>query len=282
MKKFKKSIGHITINIIIDTELFDIEYKAFNAFFSSFIYCGEYIPQKYVIEDKEFFYYILTNNNNNKINNNCFLLNKTNNKWMFELMKKLAKFYSSILECTVLHCSSVRIENKNILFMGARRSGKTTMTHYLTINKNGIYLDDDSIYIEKDRYIGFNMPLPMRMCRVKDLNIDKFFVGQTIDTDGILRTLYMPPKRIDCLCPIDAIVFPKYGRDKLNRIEKISKAEAFKNIINNVSSYAEMKTMFLDVKKLALNSDCYEMEYSSSESAYKLLLDQVLNYESNY
>ena len=38
-----------------------------------------------------------------------------------------------------------------------------------------------------------------------------------------------------------------------------------------------MKTMFLDVKKLALNSDCYEMEYSSSESAYKLLLDQVLN-----
>lgn len=92
----------------------------------------------------------------------------------------------------------------------------------------------------------------------------------------------MPPQYASCFPNIDIVVFPQYGADRTNRIKKVPQTDAFKKIINNISRYSEMKTMFLDIKNLAIYCDCYELEYSSSDFAHELLFNEVFHNEKCY
>ena len=262
------------INILIDDSLFQSEYKVLSSLFRSYS-----LPTEKLAEyEKEYFYYIFAKNKSKKAKNTYYTIcDSNNNKWIFKLMKNLEKFYAEILNCTVIHGSCVRVNNKNILFMGKRWSGKTTLTQYLSIHKNGEYLDDDCIYIVNGLYVGFGMPLPLR--NLTNSHADKFFISQTTDTDGIIRDLYAPPQYASYFQTIDIVAFPQYGADKTNRITKVPQTDAFKKIINNISGHGEMKTMFLDIKNLVMGCDCYEIEYSSSDFAHELIFDEVFHNE---
>ena len=269
MKKYNRRIGNIIINILIDDSIFEKKYKIVDSFLRSYSLFTEKIFEC----DKEYFYYIYDKDKSEETKNKyCTICDIHNNDWVFLLMSDLEVFYAQILKCTVIHGSCIRINNKNILFMGERWSGKTTLTQYLAIDKNGEYLDDDCVYVVDSSYIGFAMPLPMR--NVTNLHYNECFIAQTIDSDDIMRTLYSPPKYANHFKSIDIVVFPKYGADSINRIEKMTQAEAFNKIIKNIRAYDEMKTMFIDIKNLATNCDCYNIQYSSSDSAYKLLFSE--------
>ncbi len=274
MKKYKRCIGNVLINILIDDSLFESEYKVLSSLFRSYSLSAE-TP---IVCVKEYFYYIYDNNKSKEAKNIYYsICDPNNNKWIFKLIKNLEKFYAEIFKCTVIHGSCVRVNDKNILFMGKRWSGKTTLTKYLSIHKNGEYLDDDWIYIVDSLYIGFAMPLPIR--NLTNSHVDKYFIAQTTDTDGIIRDLYAPPKCAGYFFNIDIVAFPQYGIDRTNRIKRVPKADAFKKIINNISGHGEMKTMFLDVKNLVTYCDCYEIEYSSSDFAHELLFNEVFHNE---
>ena len=81
--------------------------------------------------------------------------------WISTLMDFLEFCYTSILDCTVLHGSCIRHNDKNILILGERKSGKTTLTNYF-IDNNAIYLDDDAVFLYHQSLIGFNTPISMR------------------------------------------------------------------------------------------------------------------------
>ena len=273
MKNFRRCIHGIIINILVDDMLYEKEKKIFDSILRSYLFPAE----QQNICGKEYYYYVLESYKKSKnLDPHCYVCDTNNNKWIFRLMKNLEEFYADILRCTVIHGSCVSINNKNVLIMGEGWSGKTTLTKYLSLNNSGKYLDDDCIYIVNGLYIGFCMPLPMRNYIKTN---DDFFIAQTMDTEGVTRSLLSPPCCVNCLENIDTVVLPKYLADGKNRINKLAVTDAFKKIINNIRAYDDMKIMYTDVKKLAMNSDCYEMEYVNSESAYKLLCSEVFYYE---
>lgn len=274
MKQYKRCIGSKIISVFIDEMLFERERKIFDLLFASYLFSNEESSGS----NEENYYVYGKNYSEDRKRTPFFICDTDSDRWIFKLMKNLEIFYSKVLKCTVIHGSCVSINDKNILFMGARRSGKTTLTHYLTIEKNGIYLDDDCVYLVDGMYVGFCMPLPMR--DAVDLSYNKFFITKTTDTDGIIRFLYSPQHSIHNVHKIDMVVFPQYGSNRVNCIKKMSSSEAFNRIIKNVRSYSEMKTMFTDIKKLATTANCYDLQYSNSDFAYDLLYDEVFRNES--
>lgn len=189
-------------------------------------------------------------------------------------MSDLEMFYIAALQGTVLHASCVKVKNRVLLLIGERYAGKTTLTKYL-VEQNGEYLNDDCIYVVDKSYVGFGMPLPVRWDGNKNFNSTDF-LSKTVDTDGVVRILYKPCMIAKSYNKIDAVIFPKYILKEDGFVKWISKAEAFKHIMNSVRSYKEMKTMFMDLHDLVRNAACYRMVYADSETAYKMLCEEVL------
>lgn len=273
MKKFRRKIGYITINVIIEYKLYIKKSKIFNSLFRTYSYC-EIIPYS----NNEYFYYIYDAENpdiNIKENQYFSKCNIYDDKWIFVLIKDLEDFYSQILTTTIIHGSCVRINGKSVLLVGKRWSGKTTLTHFFLTGNECEYLGDDAIYIFDNYYIGFGMPLPMRTIDNKLMN-SKYIISKTIDSEQIVRTLFSPPHVISCLEHIDIIVIPQYNYNCNSEeyIEKLTQYDSFNEIIKNISSHKNMVQLFNDVKKLAINAETFKINYRSSESAYQLLFCQ--------
>ena len=184
-------------------------------------------------------------------------------------MDSLDAFYAKALGCTVIHGSCIQVKGKNILLVGKRLSGKTTLSQYLTLEKGGKFLHDDCIYVVDKTYVGFNMPLPVRS--VRNSRCENYFIGQTIDFDGVTRYLYSPLSCVSEMQNVDFIVFPTYNTSGENRIDKLSNAYTFKVIINNIRQHGKMKIMFNDINHLVTFSKSYKIKYTSSERAYDFL-----------
>lgn len=203
---------------------------------------------------------------------NCpysYICNPKYDNWFFLLIQKLEEFYSLVLKSTVIHGSCVKINGKTILLIGTRHSGKTTLTQFLSIEKKGKYLDDDCIYILNGSYYGFNMPLPMR--NKPSNSLDKYYMCQTVDSDGFQRFLYYPPRCISSIEKIDTVIFPKYIQNGKCLKRKLTKGEAYDLVLNNIRSYKTMATIFNDIKNLINTSDSFYIEYPNSNAAYHML-----------
>lgn len=224
-------------------------------------------------------YYIISDHNELTIKDYTYYseCNFDNPNWRFRLIKELEIFYGKVLNSIVLHGSCVRYLKKNILLLGARRSGKTTLTHYLSIEKNGTYIDDDCVYFNENSIIGFSMPLPIRDSTICPKS--SFFIAKTLDTDGIDRTLFLPPQYLGCISDIDVIVFPLYNKDGKNEIRQMSKDSAFKTIMSNIRSHNNMENLFKICKRLVYGCLCFELRYTSSENACALI-EKELYYET--
>lgn len=269
MKRFYRNIGEITIHIWIDD---DIWLRAGTEI--------GFLLRTYCPDDNEnqmnvlgYTYYIHDKGNESKINCERHYDCDINAKdWMFNLINDLETFYSDVLKCTTIHGSCIRVKGKTILLVGERYSGKTTLTHYFTVGMEEEYLSDDCVYLVNDHCLGFAMPLPMR--ELQEEYGEKKYFTQTIDSDGVLRSLYIPPKYVKQLPQVNYIIFPKYARDGKNEIRIIPKGEAFKQLTHNVRGHGEFRRVFEDVKAMVLNAECYMANYTSCTMLYDLLLQR--------
>ena len=267
MKKYCRYIGKVQISIFIEESLYKKYHTIFKSLFRTYISANEESHGYY----EEYIYYILSSNYDQLDKNHRLTVCDTqNDSWIFTLISDLDEFYAEVLRCTVLHGSCLQINGKNILLIGERWSGKTTLTRYLTINKNGFFLNDDSIYLIDNTIIGFGMPLPIRNAKINDY--EDYFVAQTTDSDDVVRFLYSPPNIINDCNTIDAIIFPKYILSGRTYIKKTTKGDTFNTLIKKVRFYGTMGAMFDDIKKLSQLSDCYSIEYSSCSIVYDLLI----------
>ncbi len=157
--------------------------------------------------------------------------------------------------------------------MGERKSGKTTLTYFLTCVKSNYFLDDDCLYILNRKYYGFNMPISIREPYILPSALSFNMVCRTMDDDETYRTLIKAQNQLDHFDNIDYIIFPKFERNASDEILKIPESILFKKIINNVRSDKDMYTTYKDVYNLIHNvKGAYSIKYSSSESAYRTLL----------
>ena len=265
MKKYYRLIDEVRVNICIEDGIYNQEKDVFDCIFKSYSTCDS----SKMSFRKEFYYHIQSSENllENRLHYGM-VCDVNSEQWIFLLISDLENFYLEILNCTVIHGSCVRINGKNILIIGERWSGKTTLTYFLTIENEGEYLSDDCIYIFNDKYIGLGMPLPMRDITNTD---SKYIIARTVDEEQQRRILFQPPRVIKSLSNIEMVIFPKYNPNAKNDIKKISCKEAFDNIILNVRAHCQVKSMFKDIIRLATKSDNYIIDYSDSPSAYYML-----------
>lgn len=268
MMHYGRCIGGFVIHVILDNSLYEEEQGVFDAILSSFSLVSEPIAE----EQNANTYYIMDSRRSTAVvRRHWTVCNLRNADWIFVLTSNLEFFFAGVLKCTVVHSSCVKIHGQSLLLMGERFSGKTSLTKYLSIDRNGEYIDDDCVYIVENEYIGFCLPLPMR--NVLSTKGDEHIIGQTTDEDGILRTLYSPPNFVSHLPSVEVIAFLKYNQNGINSIRKMTMAEAFNQVIKNIRRHSGMKTMFTDINHLVSNARCYVVEYTQSDLAYNMMFD---------
>lgn len=266
MKKFFRKVLNSIICVEVQDRVYNYDSDTIEALFRTF--------KTNPIEDDgtKFNYYIFSDDSEEMVfNDNTYgtKCNFENSCWKFRLIKDLEIFYGRVLNFIVVHGSCVRYLNKNILLLGTRWSGKTTLTHYISIEMDGVYLADDSVYISGSSIVGFSMPLPIRnpdVCSKKS-----FFLSKTRDSDGVERMLFLPPNYLGNLSGVDIILFPKYEENGENSIRRINEIDAFKSIISNIQSHDKISNLFDTCRKLAQSCLCFELRYTSSENACALI-----------
>lgn len=272
MKKFYRKIENITICIFVDNNIYDRFSIVLHSILRSFSICTDDSNES----ESSYNFYIISEKDRNKYpsDNRYVILDINDDSWMFELINDLEVFYTDTLKCTVLHGACISIYGKNLLLIGERHAGKTTLTSYLTICRRGEYISDDSVYLVNSGYLGFCMPLPMRNMVLENSKNDynQYILARTTDGDQVKRTLLHPPKVVDTVNDIDIVLFPKYSKNAISKIQAITSSNAFKLLIKNVHSYSNMKNMFTDIKVLSTHAKSYQIEYPDSHSAYEMLL----------
>lgn len=267
MVKLYRKFGNVISNIIIDDMVWEEAGQMLNSLFRTYTISYGENNEGYRVYN----YYIVNKNSGNQVyGDRFFMFDTNNNHCYFSLINDLEDYYIEMLEGTVLHGSCLRVAGKTLLFLGERHSGKTTLTQFFTMIKDGEYLNDDCVYIAGSAYVGFGMPLPLRSL-VNMTKLDQGCLAETIDFDGVRRTLYLPPNYLDTVSNIDCVIFPKYNQNGKNELSKLSKGEAFNRIMQNVRAYCDMKNMFRDINILVSSATCYCVEYTECRIVNELL-----------
>ncbi len=263
MLYFKRTINDTTLKLHIDKNLYLKNVGLFETLLST--YKKTFLDTKNESTDNDIALEIVSGNTFKKCIDKApyrIFCNAIDKHFAFQLIGALEDWYANILNCTIIHGSCVRLNNKNILLIGERKSGKTTLTSYLSLVLHAEYIDDDCVYISKSKYIGFNMPISVR--ENVDQLMESNMVGETFDGET-MRTIYYPPKTSPSVHNIDVVILPKYNNEN-DFVRKLDKSEAFKTIINNVRHSKDMCTLFQDINNLLKNTKVYEVAYRNTNN----------------
>ena len=187
--------------------------------------------------------------------------------WISTLMDFLEFCYTSILDCTVLHGSCIRHNDKNILILGERKSGKTTLTNYF-IDNNAIYLDDDAVFLYHQSLIGFNTPIRMRK------NTDNLMLLAKIDdADNEVRYIYSMERHniINYITKPDVVIFVKYKRNVTLTATRINGFYLINRIIFNVKDNSSLMGIYHDISNYFIDFPAYHIQYSSCHDVMKII-----------
>ncbi len=177
----------------------------------------------------------------------------------FRLVNVVRGYIEGNLQCTILHGSLVQMNKKNILIMGTRMSGKTTLVRLLLKEFDAWYVDDDCVYIVESMYRGFHMPVFVRGGEYSCTT------HTTIDEENVVRQVYVPEKRIEAVKGIDVILFPHFRKGNELTVQKVKGFDLFHAIINNTRNHCDKKQLMYDIVRLASQTDAYEIAFGDSE-----------------
>lgn len=259
--------------ILVDEYILEQCEEKINLILNSFKFSPSYMLDGYSVHS----FFIIQEKDKKKYStqNKYAINNLENDKWILELINDLDVFVTEVLKCTVLHGSCIKLNEKNVLLLGERWSGKTTLAYYLSTECDGEYVSDDCVYIVNKHYYGLCTPLPIRNYEHINAKYGKNILTSVMDSDNVLRTLLLPPKVLGAVPNIDVVLLPQYISNGERKIIKRSPSEAFKAIIKNVHSFKDMRSMYLDIIALSNNAQIYSMTYSNSQSAYNMLMNHV-------
>lgn len=194
--------------------------------------------------------------------------------WFFNLMAMLEQHYADILKCTVLHGSCFSIGKKNIILLGDRKSGKSTLTKLLIDRRSATYLDEDAIFLVGEKIYGLNFPICLRQIAENDRNP----LSLVVDCDGELRYIYIPSDKTSFFDRIDVLLFPHFNNE-IEHIHYDISTGSLGAIIKNVKKSYTIKGLYNDIATHFKSTKAYDIHYSNSESAI-LAIDKILGMET--
>lgn len=263
-----REIQNQKLYVFVSVKLYNENTQLFNSVFSTF-----QIGNKEAFPNEHSDNILFIHSNEETLNPSAFQhisCDTSNSQWKYWMIFDLESWLSNSLNCTVLHAGSLELCGKNIILLANSMCGKTTLLYYLCKNKSAKYLDDDSIYLINNSFYGFNFPIALRN------NLDKNNEDTISFTDDAVmknRKLVMPREKVNKFEKTDLILFPKYSPLAENFSKKIQGAELFSSIMNNVRASKNISSLYNDIRILSKNSIAYEIHYSNSENAYKLIND---------
>lgn len=261
----QREIDDITLIAYIDIDLYRENALLFDCLFSTFSICSPLLNQEnamYIISSENICFF-------DPNVTNLIVCDTSNKNWGLQLIGALEDWYANTLNCTIIHGSCVLLNNKGVLIIGKRKAGKTTLTSYLTLKKDAVYLDDDCVYIVNKKCIGFNMPISVRN-NIDDLNKENMMV-EFIDGEKISRKLFRARFSLKEISKIDTIIFPCFFESEEGNIAPIERGELYKEILVNIRHSADSETMFMDICDLVKKSRAYQIKYNNSKMAYQLI-----------
>ncbi len=261
MHFYKRNCENKKINICVSDTLFDGNGKLFSSIFKTF--SKELISQ---IPDNTLYLCSIEEKNGNK-SYPCIFCDTKNPQWKYWLMYEVESWIINCLDCTVLHSAGIQLCGKTITLIGQSLSGKSTLTHYLCSQEGGKYLDDDCVYLYKDKIWGFNFPMALRAPQ----DYCQGIIGYTDDAVMKNRCLVDIDNNIQLSEKIDIILFPHYNKYGENTIEKVPASNLYVLILNNIRHKKNMAALYSDAGHIISGVRGYDLSYTSSDNAINLI-----------
>ncbi|MDR3046777.1 MAG: hypothetical protein LBU51_04065 [Bacteroidales bacterium] len=234
------------------------------------------VLQEYEIHDNVYIDCVEKTNSNDTL-----IASSLSDRYIFKWY--ISKFIIKILynDCIAIHASSVKINNKSILFVGNKDSGKSTLSLALLLWENASFVSDDITLLSPNKSkinvtglfnglnINNNEVNNIRVCRRSNIyERSNYKKRLTINDEYTLN---------DAI--IDYIIFPKTYENK-STIKKISTQKG----VNNLSKYIMSNekdgiNMELLSEMNFKNIVFFEMLNNSDiNNNVKILLDEIEKY----
>lgn len=188
-----------------------------------------------------------------------YIYDITNGDWIFGLLTDVETYVINELKITVFHGAAVCRNDHIVLIIGKRKSGKSTLTHFL-IESGWKLIDDDCIYFDRDSVLGLGFPL-----RLRKVIFDSERIFTTcVDMDGERRYLLSASSYKLCAKAKNiTIIFPTYMPGMTFFKEEISKMQLFTVLLQNIRYSVDEKSSVNDVVQLMrIANGGYSVAYS--------------------
>lgn len=209
------------------------------------------------------------------IESEIYMYDVASNDWIFELLTDVETYIINKLKITVFHGAAVCRNEHLVLIIGKRKSGKSTLTHFLVENGWNL-IDDDCIYFDTDSVFGMGFPLRLR----KMIYDSKRVFATCMDLDGEKRHLLSAPYYSLCVKTEEVtIVFPEYTQGSPFKKSIITKMQLFTMLLHNVRfSIDEIKSLRDVTYLMKFANSGYSVVYSKC-SDVNLFLKELLKVE---
>lgn len=268
MVLFERYINKILISVAYEDELYFCNKEVNDAIFSTF-------QKSYIdlcnIEDITVGVYFGFQKCY-KINAYAIHIHKKDEKGLvLSILHELEFYFAFFLKCVVLHGAAIQVKKTNILLVGERNSGKSTLTNYLLNKFDANYIDDDCIYLFCNKVIGFNLPIRLREGYGGIYNK----IYEDVDGDDIKRHLIVPHRCIDGFETIQYVIFPAYNHKYNYEVKHLSKGELYNKIIQNVRNTESVSEVFHSVTKYFQRCEGMVISYSDCDLVCRYLYNLV-------
>lgn len=223
---------HVLLNIAGQQILLSIEEnlcRRFPAFFSHAFAGSRRIAGDPVCETIQSIWIVKTPRTDLPTGSRQVVCETDSETWPFELLTALEDHLLQIIRQTTLHGAALVKGDRTLLLLGERKTGKSTLTHFLTLHGWRL-MDDDCCFYAQGVLSGTGFPLRLRRCLYPESNI----FWQCVDTDGEERHLIAPEQRIMQSTAPFFLIFPHYKPNADFYIERINRQALFSQLIPNV------------------------------------------------
>ena len=185
----------------------------------------------------------------------------------------ISKLCENISVYAVIHSGCIKVHNSNMLIVGRKESGKSTLISYLSTKTDFEYICDDSTILTSDSCLGAQIPIRLRNIFVDGINICNI---NNKSSDGInMRYLFVPTNNPLCMeAKPTCIIFPQYADYNRPSMHRINAIDAFKMLIENSKAWSSPRDLYYIARVYALSIPAYVLKYDNIERAH-LMIEKI-------
>lgn len=185
----------------------------------------------------------------------------------------VSKLCENFCSYAIIHSGCVKVYNNNMLVVGQKESGKSTLISYLSTKVDFEYICDDSTVLTTDSCFGAQIPIRLRKIFVDGNNMSNMSNITSKSSDGInVRYLFNPINNPLCekFKPTH-IIFPKYASCDSPSMLRIEAIDTFRMLIENTKAWSSPNDLYRIARLYAKSIPAYKIRYNNIECAYFMM-----------